>query len=186
MRRMYVILGLIVILFTWAAVGLTQKSPQEDLREEIHQRMREKILMGIGSDDDLFKDMEGLMDDVMKSSFQGFDNFTNLAPTSYKMNWTETKEGRTLTITPENKEQRLDINVENGLINIQGKTEKKSSHGSSISSFSNSFNVPNDLDWTKVRMEGKDGHILLEFPYKEVTQKIERTPVEPSENDVQI
>jgi HSP20 family molecular chaperone IbpA len=183
---MYVTLGLIVILFTWAAVGLTQKSPQEDLREEIHKRMRDKILLGIGSDEDLFQDMEGLMDDMMKSSFQGFDNFSNLAPTSYKMNWIDSQEGRTLIITPENKEQRLDINVEDGLISIQGKTQKKGPHGSSISSFSNSFNVPEDLDWTKVRMEGKDGNILLEFPYKGVTKKIERTPIAPSKDDVQI
>lgn len=184
---MYVTLAIMMLLLTWAITGLGQKSQPDtmdpmQLREEIHKRMRDKLLLGFGSDDDLFKDMHGL--------FEGFDTLT---PTSqnFEMSWQESKEGRTLILTPKDEKQRLDINIENGMVSVQGKVEKKTSHGSSISSFSNSFNVPMDCDASKVQMDQKDGKIHVFFPYKKGAVAIPnppngRRPIPPSDEDIEI
>jgi len=164
------------------------------MREEMHRRMMEKLLKGTGSNEELFKDMEQFLDEVMSDSFSGFDSFTRTTAQNYKMEWSETKEGRTLEITPKSKDQVLDINVSNGLVIIKGKTETKSQSGTSVSSFSNSFNIPGDCDPSKVKMNQKDGKILVQFPFwnsNEITEKQKkdsngRKPVRPSKDDVQI
>lgn len=184
MKRMYVTLAVMMLLLTWAITGLSQKTEPMDpmqLREEIHKRMRNKILLGFGADDDLFKDMNGL--------FEGFDT---LAPASqnFEMSWQESKEGRTLVLAPMNEKQRLNINIENGMVSVQGKVEKKTEHGSSISSFSNSFNVPMDCDASKVQMDQKDGKIHVFFPFKKEAVAVpgpnQRKPITPSEEDIEI
>lgn len=181
---MYVTLAVMMLLLTWAITGLSQKTEPMDpmqLREEIHKRMRDKLLLGFGADDDLFKDMHGL--------FEGFDTLT---PTSqnFEMSWQDSKEGRTLILSPKDEKQRLDINIENGMVSVQGKVEKKTSHGSSISSFSNSFNVPSDCDASKVQMDQKDGKIHVFFPYKKEAVAAPtpngRRPIAPSDDDIEI
>jgi HSP20 family molecular chaperone IbpA len=108
------------------------------------------------------------------------------------MEWIETTSGRTLIITPNDPSQQLDINVENGLVVIKGKSENKSPNGVSISNFSNSFNVPGDCDPAKVKMDTKNGKIHMEFPYRtaaksiETKPKDERKPIGPSDEDVKI
>lgn len=164
------------------------------MREEMHRRMMEKLLKGTGSNEDLFRDMEQFLDEVMTDSFSGFDSFTRTTAHNYKMEWSENKEGRTLEITPKSKDQELDINVSNGLVIIKGKTETKTQSGTSISNFSNSFNIPGDCDPSKVKIDQKDGKILVHFPFwnsKEITEKQKknsngRKPVRPSKDDVQI
>jgi len=153
--------------------------------------MMEKLLRGVGPDQDMFKDMEQFMDEVMSDSFSGFNSFTRTTAQNYKMEWSETSTGRVLTITPNSREQQLDINVENGLVVIKGKTEHKTPNGTSISNFSNSFNVPGDCDPAKVKMDSKEGKILMQFPYRsakslETKPKGSRTPVGPSDEDVKI
>lgn len=172
---MYLTLGIIFLVMVWALTVLGQKtSPMEserdalkrhlELREEIHKRMMGKLLHGIGPDEDLFKDLEQLMDDSMKDSFSHFDSFTESK--NFESQWVDSEEGKTLEITPQNKDQRLDINVENGLVTIKGKNEIKTAHGTSISSFSNSFSVPLECDASKVKMDQKGEKILVFFPYK--------------------
>lgn len=187
MKRMYATLAIMMLLLTWAITGLSQKTEPNtidplQLREEIHKRMRDKLLLGLGPDDDLFNDMHGL--------FEGFDT---LAPTSqnFEMSWQDSKEGRTLILAPKDEKQRLDINIENGMVSVQGKVEKKTPHGSSISSFSNSFNVPMDCDASKVQMDQKDGKIHVFFPYKKgavvaPSPNNGRKPVTPSDDDIEI
>ena len=203
MKRMYVTLAVILLVFISAGSILAQKISKPiaeiesssleqrlKMREEMHRRMMEKLLRG-GPNEDLFKDMEQFMDEVMTDSFSGFDSFTRTTAQNYQMEWTETKEGRTLVITPENSQQKLDINVSNGLIIIQGKKESKSANGVSVSNFSNSFNVPGDCDPTKVKIDQKDGKILVQFPFRiskdeSIKIKEKRSPLPPSGNEVQI
>lgn len=204
MKRMYVVLGILFLLvfYTGTLLGQKHTRPIDDepenfqkrmqLREEMHRRMMEKLLRGTGPDQDMFKDMEQFMDEVMSDSFSGFNSFTRTTAQNYKMEWSETAAGRTLTITPKSPEQQLDINVENGFVVIKGKTEHKTPNGVSVSNFSNSFNVPVDCDAGKVKMDSKDGKILMQFPYRtgkasiETKPKDERRPVGPSEEDVKI
>ena len=205
MKRMYLVLGGILVLLIWSISVLGQKdirpAPAEEdplkkaleLREEMHRRMRDTLLRGLRHDDDMFSDMEKLFEDAMSDSFSGFGTSLGITTTqNYQTAWIEDEKGRTLAITPREKNQNLDITVEKGFVTIKGKTESKSGRSSSISSFSNSFNVPSDVDWTKVKMDQKDGKILVHFPWKDLKtiekkpRESERLPVPPSEGDVAI
>lgn len=205
MKRMYGVLAIFFIIIFWAGALIAQQAfrpvdNQTDLmqkrlqmREEMHKRMIDKLLLGVGPDKDMFKDMEKFMDEVMSDSFTGFDSFTQSPIENFGMEWQETTKGRTLVITPKTPEQQLDINVNNGLVIIKGKLEQKSPNGISVSNFSNSFNVPEDCDPSKVKMDQKDGKILVQFPYHKANKlktipkaEPELKPIGPSDNDVQI
>lgn len=205
MKRMYVTLGLMLLVAFWAGTLLGQGSrPVDDkedismaqrmkMREEMHRRMMDKLINGVGPDQDMFQDMEKFLDEVMADSFSGFHSFSRTTSQNYKMNWEESTKGRTLTIIPKNKDQVLDINVQKGLIEIKGKTEVKTQNGTSVSQFSNSFNVPGDCDPTKLKMDQKNGNIVMFFPFysERAAVKVrpapeERKPIPKSETDVQI
>lgn len=161
------------------------------LREEMHYRLMNKLLNGIGSDTDLFSDMEQMMDEAFKESFSSGGFSSSFGNNKLSMNWKENDKGRILEISPVSSGEKMDINVINGMIQIQGKTEIKSESGTSYSQYSNSFSVPTDCDGGKVKMESIDGKIVLFFPYKTI-QEIEKKPpnklkpVEATEEDVRI
>lgn len=211
MKRMYVILGLILLTFVWAITSLAQKLTSSDdvqttvqqrkpfdrqkrrmeLREEMHRRMREKLLNGRGSDDQLFGDMEKMFEEAMAESFAGIDMIASSANSNFQSEWSETKTGRTLVITPQTKDQQLNIDVNAQAITIKGKSEQQDGNSSFMSSFTNSFPVPEDCDGSKVKMDQKDGKILVMLPFKtikavSVPPKEERKPLPPSDSDVQI
>lgn len=207
---MYVTLIILFTMLLWAATCLGQKkstSPDPaldtfqkrmQLREEIHRRMMAKLLRGIGDDEDLFKDLEQMMNESLKDSLSDMDSFQSFsfsgAGNNFQSEWIESKSGKTLVITPQSPEQKLDINVKDNFITIKGKSENKSQNMQNISEFSQSFNVPGDCDGSKVKMNQKDGKILVEFPYKNMKKvdlpstpkKDERVPIPPREEDVTI
>lgn len=210
MKRMYVILGLIVLTFVWAITSLAQKFSSSDvqltvqqrqpfdrqkrrmeLREEMHRRMRANLLHGQGSSDQLFgSDMEKLLEEAMADSFADMDMLSD-TPANFQAEWQSSKAGRTLIITPQNKDQQLNIDVNEEAITIKGKSEQKNGNSTFLSSFTNSFPVPDDCDGSKVKMDQKDGKILVQLPFKAaravtVPPKEERRPLPPSESDVQI
>lgn len=187
---MYVTLGVIFLLMFWAFSSLGQKNSEYDrlqkqlqLREEMHRRILDKFFNGTGSDEDLFGDMHEAFEEAFGNSF---------APrtSNFSAEWTETKEGRTLVITPKTPDQQLDINVQNGMVTIKGKTEEKTDTGMSSMSFNNSFSVPGDCDASKVKMDQKNGKILVQFPFYSAkavqVPKNNRRPLPPSEGDVEI
>jgi HSP20 family molecular chaperone IbpA len=162
------------------------------LRQEMHRRMLDKLLHGIGPDQDMFSDMEKMMEEMMNESLSGFSSSMAISGDSqFKMEWSESKTGRTLQITPKTPEQELDINVANGMITIQGKAKSESQGRVSYSNFSNSLSVPADCDASRVKIDQKEGKLLVQFPYLkakaiEIKPKDNRTPVGPSEGDVSI
>lgn len=205
---MYVTLAAILLLFVWAISCLGQKITTEDktsdfdrmkrrmeLREEMHKRMRDKLLHGIGPDQDLFKDLEQMFEDSMSDAFSGFGDL-QIESDNFKTEWTESKTGRTLEITPKEKDQKLNIDVNETVITIKGESLHKTATSTFSSNFSNSFPVPDDCDGTKVKMDQQDGKILVQFPFKSgksvtPSQKIapkeeERKPLPPSAGDVTI
>lgn len=208
MKRMYVTLAAILLLFIWAISCLGQKITSDDkganfdrmkrrmeLREEMHRRMRDKLLHGIGPDQDLFKDIEQMFEDSMSDAFSGLDQF-QIDSDNFKSEWMESKTGRTLVIIPKEKDQKLNIDVSDAAITIKGETQHKTATSTYSSTFSNSFPVPDDCDGTKVKMDQKDGKILVQFPFKTgksvTTPRIqppkeeERKPLPPSEGEVTI
>ncbi|MGE3611083.1 MAG: Hsp20 family protein [Bacteriovoracaceae bacterium] len=195
MKRMYVTLAVIFILFLSAATVVGQKmSPESDfdrikrrmeLREEMHRRMLNKLFNGVGPDQDMFKDMEEILEEEA--------GLPSISMTStYETEWQEGPQGKILVVKPKNKDQQLDINVSGELVTISGKNEVKSSSGTSVSSFSNSFSIPEDCDGSRVKIDQKDGKILVSFPYRKVKtiskpkMENERQPLPKPEDAVEI
>lgn len=189
MKRMYVILGILFLLGVGVISALAQKlneiteveqvDKRLQLHDQIHQRMRDKIIYGLGPDEDLFKDMDQLFDDAFTDSFG-----TKIPKGSFEMEWSETTTGRLITITPQSPEQKLDISVKDEILTVKGQSETKTQNGSSSSSFSNSISVPRDCDGSKVKINQKDGKLLVEFPYR--NKKDTRMPLPPSKEDIEI
>jgi HSP20 family molecular chaperone IbpA len=202
-RKNVVVLILLGLVF-WAGAILGQQGGkvqdrESDLvekklkmREEMHRRLLDKLLHGVGSDQDMFSDMEKMMEEMMKESFSGFSSSLTISgDAQFKMEWSESKAGRTLEITPKDPEQQLDINISNGLITIQGKAKSEVGGAVTLSNFSNSLSVPSDCDASKVKMDHKDGKLLVQFPFLktkevEVKPKNRRIPIGPNDGDVSI
>lgn len=178
---MYITLAiiLVVIIGALSAVGQPFDRAQRrmELREEMHRRMRAKLLFGQGPDQDMFKDMESAFAEAMDD--------VQIEVANFKSEWSETKTGRVLTLTPQSPEQKLNIDVNATVITIKGESVQKTATSSISSSFVNSFPVPDDCDGTKVKMNQKGGNILVELPFKQ-NAKEERKPLPPSAGDIEI
>lgn len=188
---MYVILGIIILVMLLAVVAVAQivTAPRKpfdrnqrrmELREEMHKRMRDKLLHGVGPDQDMFKDMEA-----------EFESLSMEVVPNFKSEWLETSTGRILMITPQSKEQKLNIDVNADVITIKGESKQTTDTTSVSSSFTNSFPVPGDCDGSKVKMSEKGGNLLVELPFRQMKTvtapvKEERKPLPPSGQDVQI
>ncbi len=190
---MYVVLGLMLVFFLWAISGFGQKDDQirkrMELREELHRKMLENLFHGT-HDDKLFENMEKMFEESMKDSFGSSFTYSLGGAQNFQTEWAESSEGRTLIITPQSKEQKLDINVQNEMVTIKGKSEIKTQNGISVADFQNSFSIPQDCDSTKVKMDSKNGKIVMHFPWKNVRnvspKKDERIPIPKSDGDVAI
>jgi HSP20 family molecular chaperone IbpA len=202
MRRMYVTLGVIFLVFLAGFILVGRmisfaQNPIDDglrkrleLREEMHKRIRDKLIYGIGPDQDMFKDIEQMFEESMSESLSGFSVRSN----AFQTEWQENSSGRTLIITPQSPEQKLNIDVNSSMITIKGESVQKSNGSTVSSSFSNSFSVPDDCDGSRVQMDQKDGKILVHLPYRSSKtqlpeiklKKPERKPLPPSTDDVQI
>ncbi len=203
MKRMYIVLAIMFVIVFWAGALLGQQGTKavEDqqethvnqvlkLRLEMHRRMMENLLNGTGPDQDMFSDMEGMMNDLLKDSFGNSGAMGAGPSTHFKMEWVENATGRILAITPNNSKDQLDINVADGLVTIKGKNEQITANGVTQSNFSNSLSVPPDCDASKVKIDQKDGRILVQFPYlgakTNLPPKDGRKPLKPSSSDVPI
>jgi HSP20 family molecular chaperone IbpA len=197
MKRLWIILIIFFSLLIGALTSVAQKITDSDpdpalermkrrlqLRDEMHKRIRDKMIFGFGSDDNLFEGME-----------QSFGSLMGESRSQFESSWSEDKNGRILTITPKSKDQQLNIDVNESMITINGKVEEKTQTSSMMSSFSNSFSVPHDCDGNKVKMDHKDGKILIFLPFKTASSPTqspgkptapERRPIAPSGDDITI
>jgi HSP20 family molecular chaperone IbpA len=201
MKRMYVTLSLMFIAGLWLLISIGQQFSADaeepfdhskrrmELREEMHKRMRQKLLLGIGPDQNLFEGMDQLFEEVMKDSFSSLDRFSGHSR-NFTSEWLETQHGRTLILTPVQEGQQLDIDINAQMVTIKGRKEEKQGDSSFTSSFSNSFSVPSDVDGTKVKMSQKEGKIIIDFPFREIKEikkpLQERRPLAPTGNEVTI
>jgi HSP20 family molecular chaperone IbpA len=147
------------------------------MREEMHKRIRDKLLYGIGQDDDLFQGFDQMMDESFSDSFMSIDSIGGSGP-SLKMDWTETKIGRTLIVTPSDPQQKINLDVNNNLVTVSGEVKSETQNGVSMRSFSNSFPVPSDCEGSKVQISQKDGKLVMDFPFKTTSTKAP-SPVMP-------
>lgn len=132
---------------------------------DFRKKMLERIFKDFDDDDfmrddDFFNDPFTQIDKVFKSSGMGSSN-------AFSSEWTEDAKGRSLIIKFASKDAPVDLNVKDGMVSISGRIIQKSEHGSSVSSFSNSFSVPQDVDADKVNIENlEEGGLKLFFPYR--------------------
>jgi HSP20 family molecular chaperone IbpA len=191
--------SLFIFAVFWAGLILGQKniSPLEDsesdsmakrmqMRDEMHRRLIDKLFKGQGPDQGMFSDMESIMDEFMADSFTSRSSH-------FKMQWLDVEGARVLEITPQSPGQQLDIDVSGGMVTVKGQSQQKSSGSSFVSNFSQSFNVPQDCDASKVKIESKNGKLLVIFPL--LTGKTppinkisppKKIPLPPSDEDVDI
>lgn len=177
-----------------------QMSERMKMREEMHRRIRDMLINGNGNPDDLFADMEEEFEKSMRESFADVDAMSGMTVQSsnFKSEWKETKTGRVLEVTPQDKDQKLNIDVNAEAITIKGESKQQTATTSFTSAFTNSFPVPGDCDGTRVKLNSVDGKILVELPFKSTAKvsapapkvitppKEERRPLPPSEGDVEI
>jgi HSP20 family molecular chaperone IbpA len=201
MKRLIVTLVLMLSLMLWALTVVGQKNsppspdPLDDiqrgmqLREEMHRQMMDKLLHGKDMDEEFFRDMDKFLEETLSDSLlqqhrlwqRGLGPGGGISSGGVKTAWSETRTGRSLTVTPAEPKQELDISVKDRMITIKG----KSTQGSSVSSFTNSFSVPHDTDPDGARISQKDGKIVIELPFRatrpaEKRGADERTPLRPS------
>jgi HSP20 family molecular chaperone IbpA len=149
--------------------------------------MMDKLFRGFGDDSDIFKEFEQMFDQSLSDRLGASPRTLGFqGPANFGMDWMESAKGRTLVITPTSKGQALDINVDGRAVTVKGKSEAKSEFGSSVSSFSNSFPVPEDCDASKVKIEQDKEKILVFFPFSGKAPGTERSPLPSTGNDVRI
>ena len=201
---MYVTLAIIFVFALWTLTALSQMGSTTDqtktsnnqfdqlkrrmeLREEMHRRIVDKLMNGVGSDENLFEDLEQEFEDLRPNSFSQIKSSVN-----FSSEWLESKSGRTLVITPKDPEQKMNIDVNATQITIKGEVQHKTANSAYTSSFTNSFPVPSDCDGSKVKMDTKDGKLLVELPYKSARQvkpiksKPTNNTLTPIDGEVQI
>lgn len=154
------------------SVSAQKMSPEEYARKraEFDRRLRERIFNNANADSDRWvQEMERAMEELMQDSLRDIDSlrresdaFGFGARGGTKLVWSESKDGRTLTVTPASPEVQMDVQVLNGVITI--KTEQ--STGNSRAQSSSSQMVPGDCEGDLVKTEGKDGKLVLFFPWK--------------------
>ncbi len=180
---MYVVLTVILLLILSSLTVFGQKRDTRDadlarikkhmeMREELHRKMLENLMHG-RHDENLFGEMEKLFEETMKEA-GATSSFSFTMGQNVETEWQENEKGRTLLITPQTKDQKLDINVNGGMVTIKGTSENVN--------FQNSFSVPQDCDSGKVKMDQKEGKIVMFFPWL----SLERKPMPKTKSDVAI
>lgn len=147
-------------------------SPEEYARKraEFDRRLRERIFNQANADSDRWvQEMESAMEELMRDSMSEMDALRRESEAlglgargGVQLAWSESKDGRTLTVTPASTEAQLDVNVQNGLITIKSELVKENSRSQS----SSTQMVPGDCDGDRVKTEGKEGKLVLFFPWK--------------------
>ena len=155
----------LILLFS-----INSKADEADKNyRELHRRLREQVLKGFQDHDQFIQEMDQMMDQMMRDSIgpNGFGRWNDLSAPTINTEWSESKKGRTLEITPATKETKLDVQVKNGMIVIESETLGQNSQ----SRFSQSQSIPSDCDSDGVQMETKNGKLLVYFPWKVGEQK---------------
>ncbi len=169
MKRLKVSLLIIFILITLSLVAFAN---------EANKRRRS------------FFDSPFFQDSTLQSALEHFENsmsdFSSFSVGSFQTEWQQDSKGRTFYITPKDKEQKLDINIENGMIQVKSAQEKNSENMRSQSISTQMISIPHDCDPEKAQFSQLDDGIKIFFPYKEESKKIpsDRIPLKPSSDSI--
>lgn len=184
MKNLILILLLSLTQISWAQNTLEERMQRYN---QFHQKLREQMLKGF--DDKSIEDMNRMVDEMMDQSMRDFPSMgLSRFSSGLNLSWNERKDGRELIIIPKSKEDKLDVQVQNQLITI--KTTK--TEGNSHSESSHAQNVPADCDADGVKMEAREGGLVMFFPWKKglaprnVNPESERKPLKPKKKDIDV
>ncbi|HLW56076.1 MAG TPA: hypothetical protein VKY27_01745 [Bacteriovoracaceae bacterium] len=140
-----------------------------------------------------FFDFPFFGDSTLESAIEHFENrmseFSSFSQSSmFKTEWQQSKDGRTIYINPSDKDQKLDIKIENGMIQIKSAQEKSSDNMRSQSVSTQMMSIPHDCDANKAQISQMDDGVKIFFPFKGETKEIspDRIPIKPSDDSVDI
>jgi len=183
---MKTLIPLTLILLSFATHAQMTPEQRALKRAEFDRRLRERILqMDNANSEQWVREMESAMEERMNDSMADLEALQRQGSSMHSsylsqrggvaLNWEESGEGRTLTVAPASKDTKLDVQVLNGLISIKAETSTTYSK----SQTSSSQTVPGDCDGDKVKTEGKDGKLVLFFPWKKSvnTKDSDRKPL---------
>lgn len=184
MKKLTFFLTLLITQWTLAQSTLEERMLRYN---QFHQKLREQMLKGF--DDKSLEDMNRMVDEMMDQSMRdfpsmGFSRFSS----GLNLSWNERKDGRELIIIPKSKEDKLDVQVQNQLITIKmTKTE-----GNSHSASSHAQNVPTDCDPDRVKMEAREGGLVMFFPWtqgqapRNINPVRERKPLKVQKKNIDV
>ncbi len=141
---------------------------------------------------------QSAMDHFNNSMNEFSTNFDAMSLGQFKTQWEQDKDGRTLYIQTENKEQKLDIKIENQMLEIKTAEEKKTENMQSISQSSQLISIPYDCDGNKAKISQTDDGIKVFFPFTQSVQQrqlkksqkkgteTERIPLRPANGEVDV
>jgi HSP20 family molecular chaperone IbpA len=131
---------------------------------------------------DPFSQMDKQMEEMMKrmdrafgrvggGMFGHFDDMQMAAANDIKITEHEEQGFKYIDIEADGiDKENLNIEIDNGMISVSGQIKKSSkgngSHSEYISTFQRSFNVPEDVDSSRVEFVPIDKGISLKFPFK--------------------
>jgi len=142
----------------------TDRTDRAKAHDQMHQRLRESLIRG----DDIMQTMRAIeesMDQLMREAGEDMHALTQLTPRSARtvggtQEWAVVHGGRQLVLTPSHPDARLEVDVQGPRISIK----ESLSTGALQAMGETQIPVPAGCDPNKVKMEGKDGKLVLFFP----------------------
>lgn len=131
-------------------------------------------------------------DSTLESAIEHFENsmaeFSSFSQSMFKTEWQQNEKGRTFYVTPTDKNQKLDIKIENGMIQIKSAQEKNSENMRSQSVSTQMMSIPHDCDANKAEISQLDDGVKIFFPFKNEPKEVapDRIPIKPPRDEVDI
>ena len=177
MKRLKMILLVVVVIFSLSFLALANEVKKRSFFDSTFQ---------------------SAMDHFNNSLNEFSTNFDGMSLAQFKTQWDKGQDGRTLYIQTQSKEQKLDIKIENQMLEIKTAEEKKTENMQSVSQSTQLIAVPYDCDGNKARISQTDDGIKVFFPFTESVKirqlkksqkkgiESERIPVKPQNNEVDV
>ena len=176
MKRLKLILILIIAVFSLSFLSLANEVKKRSIFDSTFQ---------------------SALDHFNNSMSEFSANFDAISQGMFKTQWEKSDEGRILYIQTQNKDQKLDLKIENQMVEIKTVEEKKTENMQSFSQSSQMISVPYDCDGNKAKITQTDDGLKVFFPYTDSTQKRqikksirstepERIPIKPENDEVDI
>lgn len=177
MKRLKITLLAILILFALSVVAIAN---------EVTKKSRS------------FFDSSFFRDESLQSAVEHFrSNLNDLSTLSLGVidtQWEEDAKGRTLFITTKDKDQKIDLKIENEMIEIKSVQEKKTQNMQSQSMSSHLVSVPDDCDANRALITPTDSGLKVFLPYREaqkikkikVPQTPQRIPLKVRDGDIEV